>query len=147
MTPSGFLRRLFKDRGYEEGGFLSDDIGSLSLSHDSTDGSNDGNLLHDSLHGMSIFRGKDHTHEADGLVKDSRSMEIAAAEHQGAETVSMTKKGLNEADDDKASDIPQWDAGRAVEKVSTGPGSWKLPSSDSSFFDIGRSFMVSSVCL
>jgi hypothetical protein len=141
MTPSGFLRRLFKDRGDEEGGSLSDDIGSLSLSHDSTDGSNDGNLVHDSLRGMSIFRGKDHTHEADGLVKDSRSMESAAAEHQGAETVSMTKKGLHEADDDKASDIPQWDAGRAVEKVSTGSGSWKLPSSDSSFFDIGRSFM------
>ncbi len=146
-TPSGFLRRLFKDRSDEEGGPLSDDFGSLSLSLDSTDGSNEGNFLQDSLRGMSIFRSRDRTHDVEGLGKDLiviRPMELAATDQQSADGFDLSKKGLDEGDENEVADIPHWDAGRAAEKLSTDSGSWKLPSSDSSFFDIGRSFMVSN---
>jgi hypothetical protein len=149
-TPSGFLRRLFKDRSDEEGGSLSDDFGSLSLTHDSTDGSNEGNFLQDSLRGMSIFRSRDRTHDVEGLGKDLiviRPMELAATDQQSADGFDLSKKGLDEADENEVADIPHWDAGRAAEKLSTDSGSWKLPSSDSSFFDIGRSFMVSNPSL
>jgi hypothetical protein len=74
-------------------------------------------------------------------------MELAATDQQSADGFDLSKKGLDEADENEVADIPHWDAGRAAEKLSTDSGSWKLPSSDSSFFDIGRSFMVSNPSL
>lgn len=135
-TPSGFLKRLFKDRNDEEATALADEIGSLSLSADSTDGSNEGNFLQESLRGMNLFRGKVRSHDLETAGKDpsiSRPLETSAAEQRGTDV--HTGDG---------SDMTRCEPATVAEKASTNSTGWKLPSSDSSFFDMGRSFIVSS---
>nr|PNR53857.1 hypothetical protein PHYPA_007532 [Physcomitrium patens] len=127
-TPSGFLRRLFKDRSDEEPGGLADELGSLSLSTDSTDGSNEGNFLQDTLR---AFRGKVRTHDPEILGKEGsvgRSTEGTAAE----------QRFDSDADE---SDMIRRESQTVIEKPSTTSSSWKLPSTDSSFFDLGKSFI------
>lgn len=147
-TPSGFLRRLFKDRNDEDGAALADELGSLSISHDSTEGSNEGNFLQESLRGMTLFRGKVRTHDADILAKEfifSRPTETSSAEPRGLVVVDIGSKGLDDADDADASDVARLESVTLADRVPTNSSSWKLPSSDSSIFDLGRSFIVSSL--
>ena len=87
-TPSGFLKRLFKDRNDEEATALADEIGSLSRSSDSTDGSNEGNFLQESLRGMNLFRGKVRSHDLETVGKDrsiSRPLEILRFQQHSSE--------------------------------------------------------------
>lgn len=145
MTPS-FLKKLFKDRSDDEAGGLADELGSLSMSADSTDGSNEGNFLQETLRGvMTPFRGKVRTHDSETLGKDlsiGRSTEDSAADQRlDGDT---NRKGPVDADD---SDMVRREAQTVMEKPSTTGSSWKLPSTDSSFFDLGRSFIVSSCIL
>ena len=133
MTPSAtpsFLKRLFKDRSDEEAGGLADELGSLSMSTDSTDGSSEGNFLQETF---LKFRGKVRTHDSETLGRElssGRSTDGSAAEQR--------------FDVDDESDMARRESQTVMEKPSTTSSSWKLPSTDSSFFDLGRSFIVSS---
>ncbi|XP_024378951.1 phosphatidylinositol 4-kinase beta 1 isoform X2 [Physcomitrium patens] len=125
-TPSGFLRRLFKERNDEEAGGLADEMNSLSLNSDNTDGSNEGNFLQDTFR---AFRGKVRTHDSETLGKELnlvRSMEVSGAELRF------------DVDADEPEMIER-ESQTVNEKLST--SSWKLPSTDSSFFDLGKSFI------
>ena len=85
MTPSAtpsFLKRLFKDRSDEEAGGLADELGSLSMSTDSTDGSSEGNFLQETF---LKFRGKVRTHDSETLGRElssGRSTDGSAAEQR-----------------------------------------------------------------
>lgn len=136
MAPS-FLKKLFKDKNEDE----ADDLASLSMSADSTDGSNEGNFLQETFRGvMTPFRGKTRTQDTEAIGKDpsmGRSMEA----DQRLESDSIKKASVDTADE---SDIVRRESQTVLEKPSTTGSSWKLPSTDSSFFDLGRSFIVSS---
>jgi phosphatidylinositol 4-kinase len=139
ITPS-FLRnlKLFKDRSDDEAGGLSDEPGSLSMSTESTDGSNEGNFLQETLRGvMTPFRGKNRTHDSETVGKELSLGRSTEAE-QRLDGDSIKKNGPVDADE---SDSFRREAQTVTEKPSTTGSSWKLPSTDSSFFDLGRSFI------
>jgi phosphatidylinositol 4-kinase len=133
MTPS-FLKKLFKDKNEDE----ADDLASLSMSADSTDGSNEGNFLQETFRGvMTPFRGKTRTQDTEAIGKDP-SIGRSTEADQRLESDTIKKASVDTADE---SDIGRRETQTVLEKPSTTGSSWKLPSTDSSFFDLGRSFI------
>ncbi|KAG0571619.1 hypothetical protein KC19_VG027900 [Ceratodon purpureus] len=127
-TPS-FLKRLFKDRSDEEAGALADELGSLSMSTDITDGSNEGNFLQETF---LKFRAKVRTHDSETLVKELSS---------GRSTDGSVGEQQFDVGSSDETDTVRRESPTVMEKPSLTSSSWKLPSTDSSFFDLGRSFI------
>ncbi|KAG0596247.1 hypothetical protein M758_UG236700 [Ceratodon purpureus] len=127
-TPS-FLKRLFKDRNDEEAGALADELGSLSMSTDSTDGSNEGNFLQETF---LKFRAKVRTHDSETLGRELSC---------GRSTDGFVGEQRFDVDSADEADMARRESQTVMEKPSTTSSSWKLPSTDSSFFDLGRSFI------